>query len=186
MLFRAAPRRSTTANAVSTVIQSVIVWGLAVGPIVLLAAERQLGVTASRFPAQSVAGVLVFVLAAAVNTSAAFAFVRWGQGTPLPTSCPRTLVFAGPYRFVRNPMAVGGIGQGIGVGLFLGSWSVLVYALTGAVFWHVAVRPAEERDLAERFGGEYDAYRSSVRLWWPRWVAYDPAERGKGYSNVAR
>ena len=168
-LYRAAPPRSTTVNAVSTVIQSIIVWSLAlvIGPIVILAIEQSLGIGSLRFQPQRLAGVIVFLASATVNTSGAFAFVRHGKGTPLPTSSPRSLVVSGPYRYVRNPMALGGIGQGIGVALFLGSWSVLLYALLGAVFWHVLVRPSEERDLVERFGHQYEAYRASIRLWLP-------------------
>lgn len=173
-LYQAAPPRRTAVNAASTVIQSIVVWGLAlvVGPIVLLAIEQALGITSLRFPPQHLAGMLVFLVSATVNTSAAVAFVHHGKGTPLPMSSPRSLVIAGPYRYVRNPMALGGIGQGIGVGLFLGSWSVLVYALLGALVWHVAVRPSEERDLVGRFGEEYAAYRSAVGLWMPRSSPY--------------
>jgi protein-S-isoprenylcysteine O-methyltransferase Ste14 len=61
-------------------------------------------------------------------------------------------VLAGPYRHVRNPMAVAGIAQGVAVALWLGSWAVLLYAVSGALLWHMAIRSAEERDLAERFG----------------------------------
>lgn len=185
-LYRAAPPRSTAVNAASTVIQSIVVWGLAlvVGPIVLLAIEKALGITSLRFPPEHLAGMLVFLVSATVNTSAAVAFVRHGKGTPLPMSSPRSLVIAGPYRFVRNPMALGGIGQGIGVGLFLGSWSVLVYALLGAVVWHVAVRPSEERDLDGRFGQEYAAYRSGVRLWVPRSAAYKNQEPQGSRSSL--
>ena len=173
-LYQTAPQRSTAVNAVSTVIQSILVWGLAlvILPMCLLALEQSLGVTSLRFQPQRVAGFVMFIISAAVNTSAAFAFVRVGKGTPLPTSCPRSLVIAGPYRHVRNPMALGGIGQGLSVGVFLGSWSVLVYSLLGAVFWHVAVRPSEERDLATRFGSDYALYRQRVRLWLPRWRPY--------------
>jgi protein-S-isoprenylcysteine O-methyltransferase Ste14 len=71
-------------------------------------------------------------------------------------------------------MAVAGIGQGVAVALWLGSWVVLLYALAGAVLWHVAIRPAEERDLAARFGSAYRAYRSAVRLWLPRLRPYAP------------
>jgi protein-S-isoprenylcysteine O-methyltransferase Ste14 len=34
------------------------------------------------------------------------------------------LVVVGPYRIVRNPMAVAGALQTIGVGLWVGSWAV--------------------------------------------------------------
>jgi protein-S-isoprenylcysteine O-methyltransferase Ste14 len=80
---------------------------------------------------------------------------------------PNRLVVAGPYRFVRNPMAVGSIIQGIGVGLLLSSWIVVVYAVFGAVVWNVLVRPVEEADLEARFGEPYRRYRSELRCWVP-------------------
>ena len=91
-----------------------------------------------------------------------------GRGTPLPTSPARRLVIAGPYRWVRNPMALAGVLQAVGVGLWLGSWVVVAYALCGAVLWHVVVRPQEERELIERFGEPYEHYRRAARCWLPR------------------
>src|SRR6202007_956031 len=35
-------------------------------------------------------------------------FVTRGEGTPAPMDPPRKFVAAGPYQFVRNPMAFGG------------------------------------------------------------------------------
>jgi len=76
--------------------------------------------------------------------------------------------FAGDrYRYVRNPMAVAGIVQGIAVGWYLGSYAVIVYSLVGAVLWHVVVRPVEEAGLNSRFGKTYTEYRQRVRLWLP-------------------
>ena len=69
------------------------------------------------------------------------------------------------YRYVRNPMAVAGIVQGIAVGWYLGSYAVIVYSLVGAVLWHVAVCPVEEADLNSRFGKTYNEYQQRVRLW---------------------
>jgi protein-S-isoprenylcysteine O-methyltransferase Ste14 len=81
---------------------------------------------------------------------------------------PRALVIVGPYRHVRNPMAILGLGQGIGVALMLGSRLVLSSVVAGGVFWHVGVRPAEERDLLARFGTEHARHRASVPVWVPR------------------
>ncbi|WP_286178349.1 methyltransferase family protein [Rhodopirellula sp. JC639] len=81
--------------------------------------------------------------------------VTQGGGTPLPTATAPRLVVAGPYRFVRNPLALAGILQGIAVGWLLGSVPVIVYSLTGIFAWHVFVRPAEEQDLLDRFGTRY-------------------------------
>lgn len=90
-----------------------------------------------------------------------------GRGTPLPTATAPFLVIAGPYRYVRNPMALAGITQGLAVGWWMGSFSVIVYALVGAVAWHTLVRPHEERDLLKRFGAAYRDYQRRVLLWIP-------------------
>ena len=155
-----------------TLVQSAIVWyaALFVVPILLLTLEDRLGIHDEfRFPAQLQVSVALFIAASMLNLATAGFLALRGNGTPLPMACPRELVVTGPYRYVRNPMAVAGIGQGIAVGLFLGSRLVLLYALAGAVLWHVAIRPSEERDLQARFGSSYDQYRRDVPLWWPRW-----------------
>ena len=96
-----------------------------------------------------------------------------GQGTPLLSAMPNRLVIAGPYRVVRNPMAVAGIAQGVAVGLILSSWRgvvyvVVIYAIVGSLLWNYAVRPREETDLEEGFGEQFWRYRETVRCWRPR------------------
>ena len=93
--------------------------------------------------------------------------VTQGQGTPLPLDQTNRLVVGGPYRWVRNPMAVAGIGQGLAVAIAAQSWFVFGYALLGAIVWQFVVRPIEERDLESRFGQEYLDYRKRVRCWIP-------------------
>jgi protein-S-isoprenylcysteine O-methyltransferase Ste14 len=169
-LFRPAPPRSRGANLLWTAAQSVAVWGLAlvVGPAVLTTVGRRLGVPGFAFAGQMHIALVLFGAASALNLASGGVLAARGRGTPLPMACPRALVRTGPYLYVRNPMAVAGIGQGVAVGVALGSWLVLLYALAGALLWHFAVRPVEERDLAERFGGAYAEYRQAVPLWWPR------------------
>src|SRR5699024_12773340 len=108
-------------------------------------------------------GLVLLFAASARGLASAAARARIGRGTPLPSAMPHRLVVAGPYRWVRNPMAVAGIGQGIAVGLLGQSWLVIAYALAGAVLWHLLVRPEEERDLASRFGADYEIGRASCR-----------------------
>jgi protein-S-isoprenylcysteine O-methyltransferase Ste14 len=178
-LFRPAPPRSRRANLLWTAAQSLAVWGLAlvVGPAVLVAVERRLGSAGFHFPHQARVALVLFGAASALNLATGAVLAARGRGTPLPTACPRALVFTGPYQHVRNPMAVAGIGQGVAVALGLGSWLVLLYAVGGGVVWHLAVRPLEERDLLARFGDAYADYRRSVPLWWPRRRPYRPARR---------
>jgi protein-S-isoprenylcysteine O-methyltransferase Ste14 len=76
-------------------------------------------------------------------------------------------VIAGPYRYVRNPMAVAGIAQGVAVGLLLGSWLVVIWALCGSLVWNSLIRPFEEEDLEKRFGDDFRAYRDHVKCWVP-------------------
>jgi protein-S-isoprenylcysteine O-methyltransferase Ste14 len=90
-----------------------------------------------------------------------------GEGTPLPAATGRRLVVAGPYRFVRNPMAVAGAVQTVGAGVFLGSWLVVMSAFAGGAIWNTFIRPEEEADLTRRFGAPYDRYRERVRCWVP-------------------
>jgi len=91
-----------------------------------------------------------------------------GKGTPLPLDCPNELVIKGPYKVVRNPMAVAGISQGICVGIILGSFLVIIYAILGGLLWHLFVKPVEEKDLEERFGKSYLDYKKKVKCWIPR------------------
>ena len=120
-------------------------------------------------------GAALFLLAGSLSLSSGVIMALRGCGTPMPNDCPRELVVAGPYRYVRNPMAVGGITQGVAVGLMRGSPSVVVYAVLGAIVWHVLVRPWEETDLELRFGEPYLRYRSAVRCCISRLRPYDPA-----------
>jgi protein-S-isoprenylcysteine O-methyltransferase Ste14 len=160
---RASPA-STAWNLAKTIVQIVLFWGtfLFVLPRIVFAVETRVG------------GIALFALCGTLGLTSGFLMASRGRGTPLPLDAPRVLVVAGPYRFVRNPMAIGGIGQGVAVGLVLGSPSVILYALAGAFVWHGVARPWEERDLESWFGEPYRRYREAVRCWWPRWRPYDP------------
>jgi protein-S-isoprenylcysteine O-methyltransferase Ste14 len=120
----------------------------------------------------TVAGAALVLAASALGIWSAVAMSVHGEGTPLPSAMARRLVIAGPYRHVRNPMAVSGIAQGMAVGLILGSWLVVVYALVGSLFWNAVIRPLEEADLEERFGAVYAGYRDEVPCWRPRLRAH--------------
>jgi protein-S-isoprenylcysteine O-methyltransferase Ste14 len=151
-------------------LQSALVWsvGLVVGPALLIGVERARGLGRVDVLHQPVAAGCVFLVCSIVNLTTGFVLAVRGRGTPLPLACPRELVVAGPYRYVRNPMAIAGVGQGIAVALWFGSALTLLYAVSGAFVWHVLVRPSEEADLRARFGKAYEIYKAAVPLWWPR------------------
>jgi len=159
-----------------TLLQTVVFWGffLVLLPALVYRIETELGGDVLRFASTGsrAAGIAIFVVAGAIGLWSGGIMAVRGEGTPVPIDCPRRLVVAGPYRYVRNPMAISGIAQGVGVGLMLGSPAVIAYALAGAPVWNWLVRPFEERDLEQRFGAEFRAYRAAVRCWLPRTSPY--------------
>ncbi|MGV3605705.1 MAG: methyltransferase family protein [Planctomycetaceae bacterium] len=127
--------------------------------------------------AMQLAGSLIFGLFGILGGVSALAMAVEGHGTPMPQDCARDLVVVGPYRYVRNPMAIAGLTQAVGVGLLCGSAWVVAYALTGMLVWQLAVRPWEEADLVNRFGDSYRDYQKAVRCWIPTFPGY-VAKRG--------
>lgn len=81
-------------------------------------------------------GIAVLLLDSALGLWSAVVMSMRGDGTPLPSAMPNRLVIAGPYRWIRNPMAVAGIAQGAAVGLILQSWLVVAYTVVGSLVWN--------------------------------------------------
>jgi protein-S-isoprenylcysteine O-methyltransferase Ste14 len=147
-------------------------------PAIIYYYEGRSGLRRYRFTSREwrTRGVTLFMFGwILAYTSAAF-MVVYGEGTPLPADATRKLVVAGPYRYVRNPMAIGSFAQGFAVAFFLGSPAVTLYVLVGAVGWNYVVRPWEESDLEWRFGKAYVDYRDHVRCWIPNLHAYTPKQ----------
>jgi len=167
----AAREPSTLTIAMRTFAQAAVFWSvfLFLVPWLIVRAEFAIGLGRFNFAGDGsrVLGVVIFTAGGTLGIVSATCMVRFGRGTPLPLDPARRLVIAGPYRFVRNPMAIAGLAQAVGVGVFLGSPSVIAYAIVGGVVWDAVVRPWEERDLARRFGAEYERYREGVRCWIP-------------------
>jgi len=172
--FKPAARRENPADHLTTTfVQLVIFWGffLALLPFVIKAFEQRWEVGLPLPPFAVGAGIVLLVPASALGIASAVAMSTRGEGTPLPSATANRLVIAGPYRWIRNPMAVAGVVQGAAVGLVLQSWLVVAYAVAGSLFWNCAIRPLEEADLRERFGVEFERYRDTVRCWIPRMPA---------------
>ena len=168
--FRTASSRPKAApHVASTFGQIVIFWGffLVVVPWAIAFFEQRWGLALPFPPFAGPVGAAVLVLASALGVWSAVVMSTLGDGTPLPAAMPNRLVIAGPYRWIRNPMAVAGIVQGVAVGIILQAWLVVAYAVVGSLVWNYAVRPLEESDLKKRFGDEFQQYRDTVRCWIP-------------------
>jgi protein-S-isoprenylcysteine O-methyltransferase Ste14 len=165
--FKTATSKNWVWNVTKTLIQTALFWGfflIFLPDLIMYVTGDSTILTFSPLPTL---GISTFAIFSILGLSSGITMSVIGQGTPLPTDCPNKLVIKGMYRFVRNPLAVAGIGQGISVGLYFGSLAVIIYALLGAILWHYLVRPAEEEDLEKRFGVEYLEYKGKVKCWLP-------------------
>jgi protein-S-isoprenylcysteine O-methyltransferase Ste14 len=113
-------------------------------------------------------GIALLAAGGALALASIPAFVIRGEGTPAPFDPPRKFVATGPYRFVRNPMYIGGFFVLLGFGLYERSPAILFFALPWLLFAHLFVLLYEEPHLRATFGASYDAYCRSVRRWLPR------------------
>ena len=173
-LTRVSPKTRSAALA-WTFFQAALFWFffLVLLPLASLEVGERLEWSRDWFPGQQWLGVGLLIVFSVIGVWSGWTMAIAGHGTPLPTSAAPRLVIAGPYRWVRNPMAVAGIGQGLAVGLAIGSGLMIGICVVGAVLWHVLVRPWEETDLESRFDDAYRNYRQNVGLWCPRLTPYD-------------
>lgn len=186
---RVARPATTVWLVLKTLIQTAAFWFLflCVLPWLITGAEGRLGLPQFRGVVPLSACVLLFAAGGLLGLWSAWSMTTIGRGTPFPFDCAPRLVIVGPYAYVRNPMAIGGLTQGLAVALWLGSPSVVAYVLVGVLLWDRVVRRWEEYDLAERFGASFESYRAEVRCWWPRWRAYQSCalsiESGADFSR---
>jgi protein-S-isoprenylcysteine O-methyltransferase Ste14 len=115
-------------------------------------------------------GVALMAAGAALMVACIAVFVGVGGGTPAPFDAPRRFVAVGPYRFVRNPMYIGGFTLLLGWALFRQSASLLILAGAFLSFFHLFVIAYEEPTLRGKFGEDYQGYLASV----PRWIPARP------------
>lgn len=165
-LFRASSTNFPR-NALKTLIQVVCIWVLALVSIPYVILDAFDALTLPSFGICLCVGALLFICSSLPGLTSAYFMVRDGAGTPLPLDQTNNLVVSGPYHYVRNPMAIAGIGQGIAIAIVFQSVPILIYSVLGALVWHLVVRQTEERDMAQWFGQPYEAYRRQVSCWIP-------------------
>jgi len=173
--FRASKSSHSVWNIIKTLFQTSLFWTffLLAIPYTIHKMELSLNVPLFDFVYRQQAGCIIFVIASVLGLSSGIIMAYHGKGTPLPLNCPKCLVINGPYRYIRNPMVVAGLCQGAAVGIWIGSWSVILYALLGMFIWDKYVRPIEEADLLNRFGDGYEDYRRHVKCWIPNLSGYN-------------
>jgi len=92
-----------------------------------------------------------------------------GKGTPVPLAPPQKLILTGPYRYCRNPMQLGMIVYYFGLGTLLNSvWVGMLMFVLGLIFGGLFHKLFEEPELVQRFGREYEEYRSKTPFIFPK------------------
>lgn len=167
-VFRESESNSVIANGLKTFVQIICVWGitLVLFPWLILKAFGESFIP--QVGPSLFIGIAIMVLFSFLGISSAYTMVKIGNGTPLPIDQTTRLVVSGPYRYVRNPMAIAGIGQGIAVSIIYTSVPIFTYTILGALLWQLVVRPIEEKNMEKRFGDEYEDYRKRVSCWIPK------------------
>ena len=90
------------------------------------------------------------------------------KGTPVPSNPPPKLVTTGPYAYIRNPMLTGIFFLLFGIGVMLGSLS-LIFIFTPLFIlvntWEL--KQIEEPELVRRLGEEFIEYRIKTPMFIP-------------------
>jgi protein-S-isoprenylcysteine O-methyltransferase Ste14 len=91
-----------------------------------------------------------------------------GKGTPVPFASPTKLVTGGPFKYTRNPIKLGAVLFYFGLGtIYDGFVTGLVMLVIGVALGTTYHRSVEEKELALRFGKEYEEYRKRTSFFIP-------------------
>src|SRR6266850_1405387 len=152
--------------------RALVFAAMFIGFVLVFVPARMLAAAGIAVPASTgiwqIAGLLVGAAGAALAIWCVLAFAFISKGTPAVFDPPRRLVIRGPYRFVRNPMYIGGGCAVAGAALYYQSIVLAGYVLLFWAFTAIFVRVYEERALTSSFGEDYRAYCARVGRWWPR------------------
>jgi protein-S-isoprenylcysteine O-methyltransferase Ste14 len=133
-------------------------------PLVVGLVLSGLGDPLPRSTATTVVGWVLVAAFAAWNGWALLMMARH-ETALLPGGETTTVIRTGPFRLSRNPLYVGLLVLSAGVALLAAStWALAALPVEWALLQWGAVLP-EERYLSEKFGPEYDDYRTQVRRW---------------------
>ena len=79
------------------------------------------------------------------------------------------LVTHGPYTWIRHPLYGSALLLLLSMSLVFGDWIILGYTLAGTLAFRLLVIPAEEKQLLDAFGEDYECYQSRTGALLP-WI----------------
>lgn len=112
--------------------------------------------------------ITILILGWLICMWAALVFLR-NRGTPVPFNPPPKLITTGLYRYCRNPMLLGLFIILLGLGLLLGSLSLIfiftpVFILINVLY----LKAIEEKEMEKKFGKQYLEYKKRVPMFFPK------------------
>ena len=100
-------------------------------------------------------------------------YAKGGEGTPGPWKPISNLIISGPYRYVRNPMLLGVFFLLLFESTFFTSMPFLYWFIIFFIINIIYFKTFEEKELVKRFGADYENYKNSVPLLFPKFTPYD-------------
>jgi protein-S-isoprenylcysteine O-methyltransferase Ste14 len=160
MCFRLRDKARASVEKDWTSVSVGLTYTIVVYAVIIEFFIRQRGIS---FPFLSVLGFVLYAVAVALRYWA-FAVLQQQWAIHVDrSSCERTLISHGPYRFVRHPLYLGAILETIGLPLAFNSFWALLPALF--LFLPLEIQRAyfEEKYLRQIFGHDYDEF--AKRTW---------------------
>ncbi|UCG55176.1 MAG: isoprenylcysteine carboxylmethyltransferase family protein [Dehalococcoidia bacterium] len=112
--------------------------------------------------------IIILILGWLICMWAALTFLR-NRGTPVPFNPPPKLITTGLYRYIRNPMLLGLFIFLLGLGVLLGSFSLIFIFTPLFVVINVSyLKAIEEKEMEKKFGRQYLEYKKKVPMFFPK------------------
>jgi len=115
-----------------------------------------------------IVGAGLFLVFLGMYIFCSYVLTTRGRGAFVEFDAPREFVASGPYRWVRNPVALCLIGAVFSLAVAFSSTGIFLMFLLGLPLAHMQVVLLEEPLLRKRFGSSYEAYVLRVPRWIPR------------------
>ncbi|HDD54626.1 MAG TPA: isoprenylcysteine carboxylmethyltransferase family protein [Chloroflexi bacterium] len=81
----------------------------------------------------------------------------------------QALLTIGPYRWIRHPLYAGALLFIFSLSLAFKDWAIFLISLVGLLAFRLLIIPAEEEQLLEAFGEDYECYQSRTGALLP-WI----------------
>ena len=152
------------------------------------------GVATSAPPFSTVAAERVWELASVAIALAGLGLRVWAVGSAPPGTSERSTVnprasqlrTTGPYSLMRHPLYVANGMMALGLSLFPGIWYLPVILVLATLLYYERIAVREEAFLADRFGGDFDAWSARVSACRPSLSTYRRSAIPYSWKKVLR